>query len=112
MPKTRKFRELYDKMSPAARAHVERRVEASLKEMPLYELRAARQLTQQQLAQTLGLTQAAVSQMENRTDLYLSTLQNFIEAMGGRLELYAVFGDGRVKLTQASESEREADAST
>ena len=41
-----------------------------------------------------------VSQMENRTDLYLSTLQNFIEAMGGRLELYAVFEDGRVKLTQ------------
>jgi transcriptional regulator with XRE-family HTH domain len=68
--------------------------------MPWHELRAARRLTQQQLAETLGLTQAAVSQMENRTDLYLSTLQNFIEAMGGRLELYAVFPDGRVKLTQ------------
>jgi len=101
MPKVRKFRELYDKMPATSRADVERRVAESLKEMPLHELRAARKLTQQQLAQTLGLTQAAVSQIENRADLYLSTLQNFIEAMGGRLELYAVFGDGRVKLTPA-----------
>ena len=100
MPKTRKFRELYDKMSPQARRDVDERVRGSLQEMPWHELRAARRLTQQQLAETLGLTQAAVSQMENRTDLYLSTLQNFIEAMGGRLELYAVFPDGRVKLTQ------------
>lgn len=103
MPKTRKFRELYEKMSAEARTDVERRVEASLHEMPLYELRAARRLTQQQLAQTLGLSQAAVSQMEHRTDLYLSTLENFVEAMGGHLEIYAVFGDGKIKLTCAPE---------
>lgn len=103
MPKTRKFRELYEKMSPQARADVEKRVEASTREMPLYELRAARRLTQQQLAQTLGLSQAAVSQMEHRTDLYLSTLENFVEAMGGHLEIYAVFGDGKIKLTYAPE---------
>jgi transcriptional regulator with XRE-family HTH domain len=51
--------------------------------MPLHELRAARHLTQQQLAQTLHMTQAAVSQLEQRTDVYLSTLENFVEAMGG-----------------------------
>jgi len=105
MPTTRKFRELYEKMSPQARADVDRRVEASLREMPLYELRAARRLTQQQLAQSLGLSQAAVSQMERRTDLYLSTLENFVEAMGGHLEIYAVFGDGKIKLTSAPEDD-------
>ena len=47
---------------------------------------------------TLDMTQAAVSQLEQRTDIYLSTLQNFVEAMGGRLEMYAVFPDGKVKL--------------
>ena len=66
--------------------------------MPLHELRATRQLTQQQLAQALEMSQAAVSQLEQRTDVYLSTLENFVEAMGGRLELYAVFPDGKVKL--------------
>ena len=59
---------------------------------------AARYLTQQQLAKTLEMTQAAVSQLEQRTDIYLSTLENFVEAMGGRLEMYAVFPDGKVKL--------------
>ena len=55
--------------------------------------------------QSIDLTQAAVSQMEHRTDLYLSTLENFVEAMGGHLEIYAAFPDGRIKLTHASEEE-------
>ncbi len=44
------------------------------------------------------MTQAAVSQLERRTDVYLSALGNFVEAMGGRLEMYSVFPDGKVKL--------------
>jgi transcriptional regulator with XRE-family HTH domain len=76
----------------------QRLADEDLKTMPLHELRAARHLTQQQLAKSLDMTQAAVSQMEQRTDLYLSTLENFVEAMGGRLEMYAVFPDGKIKL--------------
>jgi len=99
MPKLTKWSELEAKMSPEARAEVQRRVREEMKQMPLHELRAARRLTQQQLARTLDMTQAAVSQMEKRTDMYLSTLENFVEAMGGRLEMYAVFPDGAVKLS-------------
>jgi DNA-binding XRE family transcriptional regulator len=99
MPKLTKWSELEAKMSPAARAESDRLVKEHLKQMPLHELRAARRLTQQQLARTLDMTQAAVSQMEKRTDMYLSTLENFVEAMGGRLEMYAVFPDGAVKLS-------------
>src|ERR1035441_10571590 len=98
MPKTTKFSELREKMSPEARAEARRLADKDLEEMPLQELRAARHLTQQQLAQTLDMTQAAVSQLEQRTDIYLSTLENFVEAMGGRLEMCAVFPDGKVKL--------------
>jgi len=98
MPKTTKFSELRAKMSPEARAEARRLADQDLKEMPLHELRTARHLTQQQLAKTLDMTQAAVSQLEQRTDVYLSTLENFVEAMGGRLEMYAVFPDGKVKL--------------
>src|SRR5271155_1939012 len=98
MPKTTKFSELRAQMSPEARAEARRLADEDLKEMPLHELRAARHLTQQQLAKSLDMTQAAVSQLEQSTDVYLSTLENFVEAMGGRLEMYAVFPDGRVRL--------------
>ena len=98
MPKTTTFGELRAKMSPEARAEARRLADKDLAEAPLQELRTARHLTQQQLAKTLDMTQAAVSQLEQRTDIYLSTLENFVEAMGGRLEMYAVFPDGKVKL--------------
>jgi DNA-binding transcriptional regulator YiaG len=98
MPKTTKFTELRAQMSREARAEARRLADEDLKGMPLHELRAARHLTQQQLAKSLDMTQAAVSQLEQRTDVYLSTLENFVEAMGGRLEMYAVFPDGKVKL--------------
>jgi transcriptional regulator with XRE-family HTH domain len=90
-------------MPAEARADVERRVRESLREMPFHELRAARRLTQEQLAETLGLTQGAVSQVEHQTDLYLSTLRKFVEAMGGQLEICAQFPDGRVRLTEIGE---------
>jgi DNA-binding Xre family transcriptional regulator len=98
MPKTTKYSELRAKLSSEARAEARRLADEDLKEMPLHELRAARHLTQQQLARTLDMTQAAISQLEQRTDIYLSTLENFVEAMGGHLEMYAVFPDGKVKL--------------
>lgn len=98
MPKLTKWSDLEAKMSPAARSKSERLFKEHIAQMPLHELRAARRLTQQQIAKSLGLSQAAVSQVEKRTDLYLSTLENFVEAMGGHLEMYAVFPDGKVKL--------------
>lgn len=68
----------------------------------LAELRKARTLTQEQLAATLGVTQAQVSRIEHQTDLYLSTLAGYLEAMGGHLELVGVFGTARVSLSLAA----------
>ena len=67
MPKMTKFSELRAEMSPEARAESRRLADADLKEMPLHELRAARHLTQRQLAKSLDMTEAAVSQLERRT---------------------------------------------
>ena len=75
--------------------------------MPLEELRAARQLTQQQLAKLLKKDQSAISKLERRTDMYLSTLREFVKAMGGDLEIRAVFPDtGSIVITGFSELER------
>ena len=71
-----------------------------LDSMPLQELRHARNLSQEQLAQTLSVKQAAVSKLEKRTDMYISTLRNFIKAMGGDLEIIATFPDGSVQISQ------------
>ena len=59
----------------------------------LGQLREARQMTQQQVAEVLGSSQANVSKIERRQDLYLSTLSEYVEALGGHLELRAVFPD-------------------
>src|SRR5260370_42016346 len=98
--RARKFQELLDKMSPESRARAEARAKAALKEMPLDELRAARELTQEHLARILNVGQAAVSKMERRSDMYISTLSHFVKAMGGQLEIRAVFPDGQVRISQ------------
>jgi DNA-binding transcriptional regulator YiaG len=96
----RKFQELLDKMTPESRARAEARAQAALKEMPLDELRAARELTQEHLAEILNVGQAAISKMERRSDMHISTLRQFVKAMGGQLEIRAVFPDGEVRISQ------------
>jgi len=108
MPKLRNFRELEEKMPPESRARVAARVKETLANMALTELRAARELTQEHLAQVFGVSQGHISKIERRTDMYVSTLAKFIEAMGGQLEIRAVFPDGSVRITQFGEETKTA----
>jgi transcriptional regulator with XRE-family HTH domain len=72
-----------------------------VEEMPLRKLRAARELTQENLASVLHVKQSEVSKIERRTDMYLSTLASYVRAMGGTLEVRAAFPDGEiVKINQ------------
>jgi DNA-binding transcriptional regulator YiaG len=80
------FKALQAKMTPEARARSEAKAQRMIQEMALDELRAARALTQEHLSTLLGVKQSAVSKLERRTDMYVSTLRQFIEAMGGALE--------------------------
>lgn len=98
------FRSLRDKMAPEARAAAARKTQAMLRDMPLQELRQARQLSQEQLAAILQVKQASISKLERRTDMYISTLRHFIEAMGGELEIMAKFPDGVIRITQFQDS--------
>ena len=100
---TTPFDKLRKGMSPDAQARARSLAENMLREMPLHELRLARQKTQTQLASVLDVQQAAVSRIERRADMYISTLRSYIEAMGGRLEIVATFPDGAVRLTQLGE---------
>lgn len=68
----------------------------ALAAMPLDALRDAKRLTQVQMAQLLKISQGAVSKVERRTDMFVSTLRNYVRAIGGDLEIRAVFPDGDV----------------
>jgi predicted transcriptional regulator len=94
------FRELEAKMPPAARARAEAKAERMLNDMALDELREALKLTQESLAESLHVNQPAISKVERRSDMLISTLRKIIEAMGGELEIRAILPAGIVRINQ------------
>jgi DNA-binding XRE family transcriptional regulator len=78
------------------RVDLEKRLIADVQ--TLTELRQTRGMTQETLAEAWETSQANVSRVEHERDVYLSTLRSYIAALGGRLELIAVFPDQTIKL--------------
>jgi predicted XRE-type DNA-binding protein len=93
-----KFSNLVEKMPAERRARVDRIADELREEMDLAQLRTARQLSQAALGEILHVEQPAVAKIEKRTDMYVSTLRRFIEAMGGELEITARFPDHDVRI--------------
>lgn len=86
--------EYLKKLSPERRAKIEaRKKELVAEEMSLRELRKARELSQETLADILGMKQGDLSKFERRADAYLSTIRRYVVAMGGTLDLVATFPD-------------------
>lgn len=106
MPKN--FNSLRAKMSAAARKRSHRLAAAYRSGLALDELRQARAMTQVHLAKILGVNQAAVSKLERRADMYVTTLQDFVKAMGGELKIIAKFPEGTVEISQFEEGKRAA----
>lgn len=93
---TTKFSRLRGDVSPERRARLDTIKAAMVEAERLAAVRAGRGMTQVELAAALGRTQGQVSHIEKRDDLYLSTLRAYVEALGGQLEVTAVFeGDER-----------------
>jgi len=100
------FKTLRERMTPHAQSRARKKIADMMKDMALHELRNARELTQGALAEQLKLEQPAVSKLERRTDMYVSTLRKYIEAMGGELEIIAHFPEGNVRITQFEDLEQ------
>jgi len=81
-------------MDPASTADNRVRVREELQRMAIEELRSAKQATQSDMANLLAVPQSSISRIEQRADMYLSTLRNYIQLMGGELQIQAVFRGG------------------
>ena len=106
----KKFAALRAAMSPRAQSLAKAKAREMLAEMPLYELRQARGLSQKMLAEVLHVQQPAIAKLEKRTDMYISTLRSHIQAMGGELEITARFPEGSVRIGNFSESGKALDS--
>jgi transcriptional regulator with XRE-family HTH domain len=87
-------------MSAERRERNRTATEGMLADLPLAELRQALHMTQETLAELLETSQPEISKIEHRTDVYVSTLRRYIEAMGGELEIIARFPEGKVSINQ------------
>lgn len=100
---SKSFQKLRDTMSEEARNLAVQKTQYLLKDMALQELRQAMHFSQERIAEILSTKQANVSQIERRTDMYISTLRSYIEAMGGHLNIVARFPEGEIHINQFSE---------
>jgi DNA-binding XRE family transcriptional regulator len=89
------IREEHSKLNADDRAVIDQGVAERVSGLKLAELRRARHMTQETLAQTMGAAQSDISRIEHNADVYMSTLRKYVQAMGGRLELSVTFGGGQ-----------------
>jgi hypothetical protein len=99
------WKEIRKNLAPEREGRIKERVRAEIACLSLNRLREARSLTQTSLAELLGIPQGGVSRLERRADMYVSTLRNYIRAMGGELKITAVFPNGAVEISQFQDVE-------
>ena len=99
----RPFSELTKGFTPERRARVAAKAAQLREAMTLEELRKARDLSQEEVAELLAVGQPAVAKLEKRADMHVSNLRRYIEALGGTLEITAHFGNESVVLGNIGE---------
>jgi DNA-binding XRE family transcriptional regulator len=96
--------DMINELPPEERAKVMTRARELIgEEIALRHLRKARHLTQERMAKLLRIGQDGISRIEHRSDLLISTLQSYVEAMGGSLKLVVQFPDGVATLSGLGE---------
>ena len=97
------FNKLKNSMSAESQKQVQKKLTKLRQEMALAEVRKAMSLTQEDLAGMLHIKQAALARLENRTDMYISSLRKYIIALGGELDIVARFPDGEVHIQKLND---------
>ncbi len=103
----RKWSELRAKVAPEVLAEAAVKTEQMVASYRLRDLREARGLTQNQLAERLDIRQVSVSRLEAREDVRVSTLRSVFEALGAKMEIRAVFPDAEYRVDFGDEARSE-----
>jgi DNA-binding XRE family transcriptional regulator len=94
MTAMRTLEEVLTSLPPEREAKIREKAKLLIEEeLTLRDLRKAHELTQNRMSEALNISQDGVSRIEKRSDLLLSTLRSYVEAMGGRLRILAEFPD-------------------
>ena len=100
--KLHKWKDIREKkLSPEQLRRIDGQVEQELLEMDLRALREAAGLTQEELARRVEVTQSQLSKLERREDHRLSTLHRYVRALDGELEIFAVIGGKKIRLSRS-----------
>jgi transcriptional regulator with XRE-family HTH domain len=103
---TKPFRDLVEKLPAERRERIDRETQALITEYELLKtLREDCHVTQEELAELMGVRQASISKIENQRDIRLVTLQKYIEALGGELDIRVSFPDRNVSLRQFTKAD-------
>ena len=99
MASTKNYRDLHRNVAarPGAAERLAALRDETLAEIGLYELRRCLERSQTELAAELGISQSAVSQLERGDDVKLSTLRSYVQSLGARLRIVAIFDDGETE---------------
>jgi predicted transcriptional regulator len=93
---SKNIQKLWNDFSDDEKSSIETRyAHLSAEYMTLQEIRKSKNLTQDSMAKLLGIKQENVSRMERRDDMRLSTIQEYVEALGGTLQITATFPDNK-----------------
>jgi predicted transcriptional regulator len=98
----KKFNDLFAKMPKNTQKEVEDKAAAEVEDILISEMRKLAGFTQKDLAQKMGVTQSALSQLENQSDPQLSTLSKLVQALGGELELHVKYQGKDLKIKQTA----------
>src|SRR5258708_37630557 len=103
----RNWKDVRKHLGTEGEARIKARVRDEAGHPRLNQFREARSLTQTSLAELLGIPQGGVSRLERRTDMYVSTLRNYIRAMGGEVKITAVFPNWVGEVSQFQDLEQQ-----
>ena len=87
-----------ENFSSQEKAEIRRKSKEKLASIRLQQVRQSHHITQKELAAIMGLSQSALSELERRPNITLSAMQRYVEALGGQLEIRAVFQEGSEEL--------------
>lgn len=85
---------IQDNFSDEEKSEIRLKAKEKIATIRLQQFRKSHQKTQKEMAKAMGLSQPALSEFERRPNITIQAMQRYVEALGGKLEIKAIFQEG------------------